>query len=143
MYFVLYFAIMKYKEYLKMKEKIEEEYHEQVNALELLWKKHGDKSTISESAKSARRPYGQLITSILQIAEDMGHEFTLKEISERLKGILPDCRITSVSVALKRLVDKGLIIETMKGSGRHNPTKFSVPKSNKKGQHQDEKEVPF
>jgi len=117
---------MNEREYKRLKLEIEEEYRENLRALEMVWKRAG-----KTGSSKARVPRDNSLAHAVRGALHMMPEdgFTLRSIEEAIvaNGLGDgDVRRTSISVVLKRMADAGEIVVIEKGSGKR-ATKYAKP----------------
>ena len=110
---------MKEREYRKLRAKIECEYRENLQALDLVFKMSGGDA--AEVGAATPLPMGELAKAVRGAVDAQGSEFTVRNIEDAILESNPDYRgsinRTSISSALKRLVNDVIVVKQL-GRGK-------------------------
>jgi hypothetical protein len=113
------------REYKKLRKQIEEEYQDNLRALDLVWKRAG-KNGVSKRPTVDDSTLAALVRSAV---ERTSGPFTIRDILGSCNERGPrdaEIRGSSVSAILKRMADHGTIGIVEVGSGRR-PTSYKKP----------------
>jgi hypothetical protein len=115
---------MELKEYMRLKKQIEEKYNQEIHALELLWKNHGNKESNSQEAQKKN-----VADSAREVIRALGDTFSVTEVAEGLKNLgYEDLSTPQLSNLMNRLSKRNEIAIVEKGKGR-SPNTYQRMKS--------------
>lgn len=115
---------LSHKQYRQMREKIEADYRNELSALEMMWKKFGDRSSAPSTTRSKSESYGKLTETVLELGQAHGGDFTIKNLFEKAKAIFPSLRYNSVATSVKTLVKNQKFKIRQEGKGKTQPGIF-------------------
>lgn len=107
---------MKEKEYAALKEKIQAEAAEKLQALDLVWTLSGGEP----AANKRTLPRGEISTLIRNVALSLPATFTVSSINGDISQLKPELPVSKASITkvLKKLQKEGAITLVKQGEGR-------------------------
>lgn len=107
---------MRETEYRKLKQRIEAESREKLEALELVWKMSGGSNGKSPASESlASKTKGQLVSNLKTFLQAANNDFTITDVQSALRPILGVVRRQSIATALRRQKNIEVVVA---GKGR-------------------------
>lgn len=118
-------AAMKEREYRKLRNEIEAEYHKKIEALDLVWKMSCGE-TAANGAAGQVFGKGTLLKAVRQALEGLRGDFVLKDVVERIRvnnsSFAATLKRASLSSTLKRLAKSHEIEVVEPGKGKRAST---------------------
>lgn len=111
------FLTMREPEYKRLKRKIEDEYHERIKALDMVFSMSG--GTSPKNGVNTRKTKGAVPEAVRKALQKTTGEFTVRDIEQQIKLDDPTSNFkrASISSTLKRLVGYEITI-TEEGKGK-------------------------
>jgi hypothetical protein len=111
------FLAMREPEYKRLRRKIEDEYHEKMKALDMVFGMSG--GTSPKNGANARKTKGAVPEAVRKALQKTTGEFTVRDIEQQIKLDDPTSNFkrASISSTLKRLVGEEITI-TEEGKGK-------------------------
>lgn len=105
---------MDLKDYMRLKKQIDDKFKRESEALELLWRNHGNKDgSFSESQKT------NVADGAREVIKALGETFSVGEVAEGLKNLgHEDVSMPQLSNLLNRFASRHEIAIVQKGKGR-------------------------
>lgn len=122
---------MKDSEYRRLKRQIEAEYHQKLDALEMVWQMSNTaRRNGIEAVSVTPSKKGALLGLIRGVLPEIRGEFTQRTVAEKLREKPPGTEIkrASLSSTLRRLADDGDIELLELGKGKR-PSRYRVKQS--------------
>ena len=105
-----------------MKAEIEADYRHKMEALELVWNMARGANRNGAEAASATLGKGTLLKAVRPILSDLSGDFTLHDVMKKISlsnpSLAAKLKQPSLSSALKRLAEDGVITLVSRGSGK-------------------------
>lgn len=111
-------------EYERLKRRIQEEYHANLEALERVWKMAAKSGAGEGDSPAARHKKGRLKEAVREAVTGLQDGFTATDVIDVLQKLYPDLDTShaSVSSTLRRLTESGDIALIQEGSGQRAGT---------------------
>lgn len=115
------------REYQRLKRQIEAEYHQKLDALEMVFRMSTNARRNGVEARISGPRRGVLLSVVRGVLPDIRGEFTQHSVIEKLHENNPEIEIkrASMSATLRKLADDGEIELLQLGSGKR-PSRYRV-----------------